>query len=39
MGFVTEQEEFWSGEFGDQYLVRNDGPVLLSSKIAFFLAH
>ena len=36
MGFSTEQEDFWAGEFGDQYLVRNDGPELLASKVVFF---
>jgi pseudaminic acid biosynthesis-associated methylase len=33
---LTEQEEFWSGEFGDEYLVRNDGQELLASNLALF---
>mgnify|MGYP001119027054 CR=1 FL=1 len=23
MGYKTEQEEFWSGKFGDEYIERN----------------
>jgi len=33
---LTAQEEFWSGEFGDAYLARNDGKQLLASNIALF---
>lgn len=36
MAYKTEQEKFWAGEFGDQYLIRNDGPELLASNVAFF---
>lgn len=36
MGYATEQEAFWAGEFGEQYLVRNDGHELLASNVAFF---
>jgi spore coat polysaccharide biosynthesis protein SpsF len=35
---ATAQEEFWSGRFGDDYVERNQGGVLLASKTAF-LAH
>jgi len=36
MGFKTEQEEFWAGDFGEGYLERNDGGELLASNIAYF---
>ncbi len=36
MGFETEQEEFWAGEFGADYVARNKGSGLLASNIAFF---
>ncbi len=36
MAYKTEQEEFWSGEFGDEYIGRNDDKKLLSSNVAFF---
>ncbi len=32
----TEQEEFWSGEFGQEYTNRNQGERLLASNTAFF---
>lgn len=32
----TEQEEFWSSEFGDEYIQRNQGNKLLASNINFF---
>ena len=32
----TEQERFWSGEFGDQYVDRNQGEGLVASNIALF---
>lgn len=32
----TEQEEFWSGEFGQEYTMRNQGERLLASNTAFF---
>lgn len=35
-GYKTEQEEFWSGEFGTDYIQRNAGPELLASNLAFF---
>ena len=36
--FQTEQEEFWAGEFGDNYTERNQGSKLIASNIAFFAA-
>lgn len=36
MGYKTEQEEFWAGEFGTEYIQRNAGPELLASNLAFF---
>jgi spore coat polysaccharide biosynthesis protein SpsF len=34
--FKTEQESFWAGEFGDNYIGRNQGDVLLASNLDFF---
>ena len=34
--FKTEQESFWAGEFGTQYINRNLGAELLSSNLALF---
>jgi spore coat polysaccharide biosynthesis protein SpsF len=34
--YKTEQEQFWSGKFGDAYVDRNVGGGLLESNIAFF---
>jgi pseudaminic acid biosynthesis-associated methylase len=34
--FKTEQEAFWAGEFGDEYLKRNQGEALLASNLDFF---
>lgn len=34
--FKTSQEEFWSGEFGDQYIERNISTNLLASNTHFF---
>ena len=36
MSYKTEQEEFWAGEFGTEYIRRNTGPELLASNLAFF---
>jgi len=36
MSFKTEQEEFWAGEFGDNYIQRNESNELLASNINFF---
>jgi len=32
----TEQEIFWSGDFGDEYIDRNQGEQLLASNLNFF---
>lgn len=34
--FKTEQEAFWAGEFGSEYIQRNQGSTLLASNLAFF---
>lgn len=34
--FETEQEKFWAGEFGDEYVFRNRSQQLLASNMAFF---
>jgi len=34
--FATEQEAFWSGDFGDAYTDRNDGDSLARSNLLFF---
>lgn len=36
MTFKTEQEAFWAGEFGTEYIRRNQGDVLLASNLDFF---
>jgi pseudaminic acid biosynthesis-associated methylase len=36
MGLKTEQEEFWSGDFGSEYIARNDGDHYLASNVSFF---
>lgn len=36
MTFKTEQEEFWAGEFGIEYIQRNQGEALLASNLDFF---
>jgi pseudaminic acid biosynthesis-associated methylase len=36
MGFTTEQEAFWAGAFGVDYIARNQGERLLASNIDFF---
>ena len=36
MRFKTEQEEFWAGKFGDDYIKRNQGNDLLASNLNFF---
>lgn len=33
---TTEQETFWEGDFGNEYVDRNQGPRLVASKTAFF---
>ena len=34
--FKTKQEEFWSGEFGDEYIARNISDKLMASNLHFF---
>ncbi len=34
--FCTEQERFWSGEFGDNYTERNNGDELICGNISLF---
>lgn len=36
MIFKTEQEAFWAGEFGTDYIQRNQGDKLLASNLDFF---
>lgn len=36
MTFKTEQETFWAGEFGTEYIQRNQGDALLASNLDFF---
>lgn len=36
MKFRTEQEDFWAGEFGSEYIKRNQGDDLLASNLALF---
>lgn len=33
---LTEQERFWQGEFGDQYVDRNEGKDHVASAVSFF---
>lgn len=34
--YSTEQEKFWAGEFGNEYITRNEGDALLACNLAFF---
>lgn len=36
MSFKTEQEAFWAGQFGTDYIARNQGDALLASNLNFF---
>jgi pseudaminic acid biosynthesis-associated methylase len=36
MAFRTEQEAFWAGQFGTDYMKRNDGGAALASNLSFF---
>ena len=36
MEYKTEQEAFWAGNFGNQYIERNKGSQLLAANLAFF---
>jgi pseudaminic acid biosynthesis-associated methylase len=37
MTYKTEQESFWAGEFGTDYIERNKGDKLLASNLNFFV--
>jgi len=37
MTYKTEQEIFWAGAFGTEYIVRNQGDALLASNLEFFV--
>jgi spore coat polysaccharide biosynthesis protein SpsF len=34
MGYSTPQEDFWAGDFGDEYIKRNRFPGLLAERTA-----
>lgn len=34
--YITEQEAFWAGDFGNDYIERNQGDLLLASNLQFF---
>jgi len=34
--FKTEQETFWAGEFGNEYIGRNDAPELVAANLSLF---
>lgn len=36
MSYKTEQEEFWAGEFGSNYITRNNSQQLLFAKVALW---
>lgn len=36
MAYQTEQEAFWAGEFGTEYISRNQSDELLASNLVFF---
>ena len=36
MTFKTEQEVFWAGDFGTEYIKRNQGCNLLASNLSYF---
>jgi pseudaminic acid biosynthesis-associated methylase len=36
MTYQTDQEAFWAGEFGRDYIARNQGDALLAANLAFF---
>jgi spore coat polysaccharide biosynthesis protein SpsF len=37
MNYKTDQEEFWAGDFGDDYIDRNKSERLLASNLNFFV--
>lgn len=36
MAYRTEQESFWAGEFGNEYISRNQGEQLITSNVVLF---
>ncbi|MEO7961714.1 MAG: pseudaminic acid biosynthesis-associated methylase, partial [Ginsengibacter sp.] len=34
--YKTEQEDFWAGDFGNQYIGRNNSEALIASNLNFF---
>jgi pseudaminic acid biosynthesis-associated methylase len=36
MKYLTPQEEFWAGSFGNEYIDRNKNPQIIASNIALF---
>lgn len=36
MKYQTPQEDFWAGDFGDEYIKRNRYPGLLAKRTAHF---
>ena len=36
MGYKTEQENFWAGKFGNEYILRNKSNVDLAAQIGTF---
>ena len=36
MQYQTEQEEFWAGDFGDEYISRNQSDQLLAANLNYF---
>ena len=34
--YVTQQENFWAGEFGNEYVSRSQGEEIINSNIDFF---
>ncbi len=36
MNYKTEQENFWAGEFGNEYIERNKDEIIIASNIALF---
>lgn len=36
MTFKTEQEEFWAGDFGNEYISRNNSDAMIASNVSFF---
>ncbi len=34
--YTTEQEAFWAGDFGDDYVDRNQGPEAVAARVALF---